>query len=77
MINFEDYGFVKTSETDRCTDYEGYDFTVTIYNYMVMTSDKSEVVRNTFVVSSKQFMSALRPISQLEDWLKDKNIKKI
>lgn len=76
MINLEEYGFVKTSETDRWTDYEGHDFTVTIYNYMVTTSDKSEVVHNTFVVSSKQFMSASRPISQLENWLMEKNIKK-
>lgn len=75
MINLEEYGFVKTSETDRWIDYEGHGFTVTVYNYMVTTFDKVEIIRNTFVVSSRQFTSSSRPIEQLADWLAEKNIK--
>lgn len=77
MINLEEYGFVKMEETERQTDYDGYDFKVIIYNYMVTTSDKSEIAHNTFLVSSKQFTSRSRPISELAAWLVEKNIKKI
>lgn len=76
MINLQEYGFVKVAETDRWTDYEGHDFIITIYNYMVITFDKCEISHNTFVVSSKHFTSRSRPIGELTDWLCDKKITK-
>lgn len=77
MIKLEEYGFIKTSETDRQMEYEGHGFIVTIYNYPYMTFDKKEVARSTFLVSSQQFTSRSRPMSELTEWLMEKNILKI
>lgn len=76
MIDLQEYGFKKIAENDRWTDYQGHDFTVTIYNYMITTFDKCEVSHNAFVVSSKQFTSRSRPTYELADWLMEKNIQK-
>lgn len=76
MINLEEYGFVKTSTTDRWEEYEGRDFTVTIYNYFVKNFAGVEITSHTFMVSSKQFTSRSRQVSELSDWLMEKKITK-
>lgn len=76
MIDLEQYGFTKITETERWTDYQGHDFIVTIYNYLVTTFEKKEVARNVFVVNSKQFTSRARSISELGQWIEEKGIAK-
>lgn len=76
MIKLEEYGFTQISETDRHAEYEGHGYIVSIYNYPVITFDQCEIAHNTFLVSSKQFTSASRPIHQLGDWLLEKKIQK-
>ena len=76
MVDLIEYGFIKTLETDRQTDYEGHGFTINVYGYLFKTFEGIELARHVFVVNSKQFTSRSRPIEELGAWLEEKNIKK-
>ena len=76
MIDLQQYGFTKTTEAERWTEYQGHEFIVIIYNYLVTTFEKKEVAHNVFVVSSKSFTSRARHITELEQWLEEKKISK-
>lgn len=77
MIDLIEYGFIESAKSDRHTEYTGHDFIVTIYHYMFLTFEKVELAHHAFVVTSKQFTSRSRPIEELEEWLKEKNINKV
>lgn len=75
MIDLTQYGFTKIKETEKWDEYEGHGVIITIYHYGYMTFDNKEIMRNTFVVSSKRSMSPSFHISELGPWI-DKNISK-
>lgn len=76
MIDLSEYGFTKKTESEKCTEYIGHGYNVYIYSYFVKTFDQSEIAHNTFLVTSQQFTSRSRPISELQDWLTEKKIEK-
>jgi len=75
MIDLTKYGFVDTRKDTNWTEYEKNELRITIFNYMVKTSDNSEINRRTFVVCTKQTTSMPFPLDTLEQWLKEKNNK--
>lgn len=77
MTDLTQYGFIKTNETDRQTDYEGHGFVVSIYTYILKNSDEIYRPRNTFVATTKDTTSRAWHVSELEKWLQEKKIPKI
>jgi hypothetical protein len=74
MADLLKYGFIETRKDANWTEYEGHGYRITIFNYMVKTSDNSEINRRTFTVNTKQTSSMAFPLDTLEEWLKNKNI---
>lgn len=77
MLDLTQYGFLKIKETEKWDEYENHDIIITIYHYGYMTFDNKEIMRNTFVVSSKTTTSPSFHISELESWLRKNKINKI
>ena len=75
MVNLIEYGFVEARKTPNWTEYIGHGFRVTVYNYLYKTFNAVEVNRQTFVVDTQQTSSAPKPLSELEQWLKENKIK--
>jgi len=77
MIDLTKYGFTETRKDTNWTEYDNGTYRITIFDYMVKTSDNSEINRRTFTVNTKQTSSMAFPLDTLEEWLKNKNINKI
>jgi hypothetical protein len=74
MIDLTRYGFAETKKDVNWIECEGHNYRITVFDYLVKTSDGSEINRRTFTVSTKQATSMPFPLDTLEQWLKDKNI---
>lgn len=77
MADLLKYGFIETRRDVNWVEYEGHDYRITIFDYLVKTSDNSEINRRTFTVDTKQTSSMPFPLETLEEWLKSKNINPI
>jgi len=77
MIDLLKYGFIAVKKTPNYTEYNKEGLRITIYEYAYRGVKDEELHRYTFVVNTKQTTSMPIPLSDLEKWLKKKNINPI
>lgn len=77
MINLTQYGFTILSTTDTYTEYIGHGFRVTIFDYTYTLGNKDVFLRQSLLISTKEFSDASIPFEDLEKWLKKNKIKKL
>lgn len=75
MIDLLEYGFKKNRTTAEETEYEGYGFRVSVFEYLFKQFNGSEVIHRSFMVNTKS-RTSVHEIDELEGWLEKNRIER-